>query len=337
MALLTDVVRSGQINSAGDLDALYLDMFSGEVLRTFSQKNRLLPLVRSKVIGAGKSFQFPAISEAVANYHVQGKNILDTENSFLSEFEHAAATINVDKVLLAAAMVDDWEELIKHYESRSEYARKLGEALSNKMDKQLFITMANAADADATLKSQQLATLDFEQTPKDGFVSSAASASTSPSVMLGEIIKAATNFAEKDVPMDELYFFVRPSMYYGLANSGELIDRDFNDASNGSRADGKVVKGYGFNIMWSNHLPFENLAIQDPGDNNGYIGDFRQCAAIGFAKDAVATVLRRGIVTQAEYRQDYLATHIQSHIVCGHGVLRPECAALIKDSSLPLV
>lgn len=328
----TTPTYQGKANFGGDEDALFLKMFSGEVLRTFNQKNKLLPMIKTKTIGAGKTFSWPKVSQAVANYHVRGQDILTPGNNYIHDFENNEVLINVDKVLLAATVVDEWEELVNHYDARSIYAAELGAALATRMDKQLFGLMINSAREQATLSTQRSgANPDYEQTIKDGTIITSLNSGTSASAMLDALIAGATAFAEKDVPMDEIYFFVRPAMYFQLAKLPELVNRDFA-TDNGGPVEGKVFRGYGFNIMFSNNIPDGNVSA-DAGENNTYSGNFSTTTAVGFHKEAIVTVMRRGIVSRADYQERNLATLLQSHLVCGHGTLRPECAIEVRTAA----
>lgn len=48
-------VRIGQINGAGDTDALFLKVFSGEVMGAFNTANKMLGLHLVRSISSGKS------------------------------------------------------------------------------------------------------------------------------------------------------------------------------------------------------------------------------------------------------------------------------------------
>jgi hypothetical protein len=51
----TSPSRVGQINSAGDVDALFLKKFSGEILQTFEESNVFKALHTVRTIENGKS------------------------------------------------------------------------------------------------------------------------------------------------------------------------------------------------------------------------------------------------------------------------------------------
>lgn len=51
------VARIGQINQSGDVDALFLKVFAGEVLAMFERKNIMLDKSLIRTISSGKSAQ----------------------------------------------------------------------------------------------------------------------------------------------------------------------------------------------------------------------------------------------------------------------------------------
>ena len=54
--------RLGLVNNTGtDYDALFLKVFSGEVLAAFQRQNKMLPLTTVRTISQGKSATFPAV------------------------------------------------------------------------------------------------------------------------------------------------------------------------------------------------------------------------------------------------------------------------------------
>ena len=49
----------GKANNSGDDNALFLKVWSGEVLSSFQQENKLLDTTTVRTISQGKSAQFP--------------------------------------------------------------------------------------------------------------------------------------------------------------------------------------------------------------------------------------------------------------------------------------
>ncbi len=66
------VSRLGQVNASGDANALFLKVFSGEVLATFQRENQMLNMTSVRQISSGKSAQFPVIGTTSSSYHTPG-------------------------------------------------------------------------------------------------------------------------------------------------------------------------------------------------------------------------------------------------------------------------
>lgn len=326
------ITSPGRHGASGvDLTEMYLRMFSGEVLNIFRDKNVMMQRSRVMNVGPGKSFQFPRIGQADTAYHVRGESLLNPAKTYLSDVEHTDTTIAVDKILLSSLFVDNWEELIQHYETRSEYAYQLGAALARKMDKQLFALAANHA-ADTKGSPFDLA-LNADKTDSALIEVSGVSDSDSDAGAIAletAMIKAAGNFASKDVAMDDVCFFIRPEAYYNLQRQGRLLNTDNGNAGNGSQAGGTILKGYGFKIDWTNHLPGATGVTPGTGENLEY-GISGQVDALAMERGALGTVMRNQVQTESDYQVERQGTLLVSKVVCGHGVLRPECLATIAE------
>jgi len=313
-------------------DQLLLTMFSGEVLNVFRDKNVMLQKSRVMNVGAGSDFQFPRIGQADTAYHVRGESILNGAN-YLSEIESTDITIPVDKVLLSSVFVDNWDELLTHFETRSEYSYQLGAALARKMDKQLFamaadhaLDVAKTSPFDVALNADKTNSTVIQKTGVNG------TDATAMGLLEDSMVEAAAAFAAKDVPMDDVTFFIRPDQYYALQKHGALLNTDFGNAGNGSQAGGAIFRGYGFNIEWTNHLP--SAPVTGVTGENGDYSATKGITALAMDRGAIGTVMRQSVQTETDYQVERQGTLIVSKIVCGHGILRPECLATIHDSAV---
>lgn len=326
------ITIAGNRQLTGGDDQLLLTMFSGEVLNVFRDKNLMMQKSRVMTVGPGKDFQFPRIGQADTAYHVRGESLLDNTKGYLSEVEHTDTTIAVDKVLLSSLFVDNWDELVKHYETRSEYSYQLGAALARKMDKQLFALAANHALA--TVGSDFGEAINASKTDSTLINKAGVNGTDTAGMQALEdaMVEAASSFAAKDVPMDDVTFFIRPDQYYALQKYGALLNTDFGNAGNGSQANGAIFKGYGFNIEWTNHLP--QGAVTPGAQENSDYTTARGITALAMERGAIGTVMRQSVQTETDYQVERQGTLLVSKIVCGHGVLRPECLATIYDSAI---
>jgi len=100
--------RLGSINEGADKKALFLKVFSGEVLATFQQNNVFLDKTTVRTIASGKSAQFPATGIASTAYHTPGTEILG------DEIKHAERVITIDDLLTSSAFMANIEEAMNH-------------------------------------------------------------------------------------------------------------------------------------------------------------------------------------------------------------------------------
>lgn len=104
------VTRLGAINGAvstvDEVRALFLKVFSGEVLTSFEQTTVAKDRVMVRGIQNAKSAQFPCIGNVTASYHVPGAEIVG------QVVKHAERTITIDGVLLSDVFIAQIDELM---------------------------------------------------------------------------------------------------------------------------------------------------------------------------------------------------------------------------------
>ena len=359
------VSNLGQIEATGDASALFLKKFAGEVLTAFEEKNTMMDKHQVRTITNGKSAQFPVIGKMTnTQYHAPGDDLLKADGSYTGKIKATERVIHVDRLLTSVVFVDSLEEMVNHYDVRSIYSREIGNALANRLDKNLIRTLAAAARAPREAS-------DFEP---GGFVVSAASEAASASDSQVEIIQTANcttqadafisalfdvaiNFDSKDVPEDQRFCMVTPTIYYMLVdiadsnNAGVHMSRDFNDA-NGSVAKGNVLECAGFKIFKSQHLAENSTDINAVDDEIGigteendpfgggvgsapfgYNGNLNTTGALCFTPQAIGTVKLKDLSVESEYIMQRQGTVMLAKYSMGHGILRPACAAEIRTAA----
>ena len=311
------VSRLGQANQAGDANALFLKVFSGEVLSAFERENQMLGMTMTRSITSGKSAQFPVTGTISSGYHTIGNEIL---GSAVSKNEKV---INIDDMLLASAFLGEIDELKNHYDVRSIYSREMGQALAKTVDKNLLNLVVLASRASANITGGN-----------GGSVITNATAKSSASSLVSSIFTAIQTLDEKDIPSQDRYIVVAPEQYYQLANLDSLISRDFSDNA-GDRAKGTVVSIGGVPVIKSNTAVAsftDQSAASTSGTNNTYIGNFSTVAGVVFHSSAVGTVKLKDLVLESTYDPRRLGTLLTSRMALGHGILRPESAVSIKTA-----
>ena len=80
----SDISRLGQNLATGDDNALFLKTFAGEILATFQESNKFMPLITSRTISTGKSAVMPVIGTAAAKWHTAGESVITGADADLS-------------------------------------------------------------------------------------------------------------------------------------------------------------------------------------------------------------------------------------------------------------
>lgn len=365
MAFTTIVTRPGQSNNAGDPLALFLRVFSGEVLTTFEETNVMKGLIRMRTIPYGRSALFSVLGRSDAVYHTPGTNILDSTNSPATLFQIPTAQreINVDNKLISGTTINEWDEVVNHYDVREPYSSELGRALSKKFDLLALNTVILAARASATITVGGI---------QGGSVLTDANVKVQGVALSNMLLLAAQKLDEKDVPKDGRVAVISPAMYYNLirdptvvsvgtatsvnaagypgfltANNGNnftaiqaaassgypLLDSRLS-GGNGNFAGAQITMVAGFRIYVSNHIPSTNItsghAFFGTGaasaNGNVYYGDFSKTAGVAFHPSAIGCLNIRGISLESDYKSELQGTLMLAKLICGFGILRPEAS-----------
>jgi len=340
----TSPSRVGQINSAGDVDALFLKKFSGEILQTFEESNIFKPLHTVRTIENGKSAQFPVTGIASADYHTPGENIADSGNSYLSDIKKAEQIITIDKMLLASTFLSNIDDVKNHYDIRSVYANELGKALALRFDTAIAKVFIAAARSSAVITGGKTGgQLDVANNDFSAGDVAGTPAAVTGAELITALFSAAQKLDENDIPSDGRFAVLRPSEYYKLITGGSGAVAINTSAANkdvggsGSLASGSIAQVAGINIFKSTHIPSTDLSAVSTGDGSsandvfggsgvGYNGDFRNSLGIVGHSAAVGTVKLLDLATESEYQIERQGTLFVAKYAMGHGILRPECA-----------
>lgn len=315
--------RMGSINGASDKMALFLKVFSGEVLTTFDELNIMKPLHMTRTISSGKSATFPIMGTASAEYHVPGAYIDG------AEIKHNEQVVNIDGLLISHVFIANIDEAMNHYDVRGEYAKQLGQALANQFDKNCLIQVHNGGGQTTNITGG-----------KPSAANQIALAADTDDIdgdkLAGHVFTMARMMDQNDVPQNDRYAVFDPIQYYKLVESTKAINRDWGGS--GSFAEGEVLRIAGINILKSNHLPPLSNVTAHPTNimqnGNSYIGDFRKCLALGFHRSAIGTVQLLGLKVEQEYEIQRQGHLIVAKYALGTKWLRPESCYQINYTTV---
>ncbi len=312
--------RFGSVNNGDDGTfandyALFLKVWSGEILGAFNEKNVMMPLHSVRTIANGKQAQFIVTGKATASYHVAGTQLLGTNGIPSNE-----RIISIDNPLIADVSVADVDEAIAHFDVRSQYSKLLARALAKKADEQLLRVGVLAARGTSVVTAGNDGTV----------IDSGSTVLTDPDVLYNAIFAAQLAMNEKDVPEEDRYCVLPPALFTLLSRSTKVHDKDWGGT--GNIAEGTLPRLAGFGVIWSNNLP-STVVASETGTNNTYDGNFTKTAALCFQREAIGTVKLRDLSMESQRRADYQDNLLIAKYMMGHGILRPECAVEITSDS----
>lgn len=338
----TSPSRLGQVNAAGDANALFLKVFSGEILTTFEEQNVMKELHMVRTIQSGKSAQFPATGIATAGYHTAGENIADAGNGYLSAIKHAERVISIDDVLISSTFIANIDELKNHYDVRSIYAKELGKALAKRFDIATMKTLAAAARSSATVSGGEAGSQ---------LTGLFAGANATAAELIDALYGVAETLDGKDVTDEGRFAILSPADYYTLItadNSAISLAANRDAGGVGNIATGTIAQVAGIKLVKSNHLntiAVDNSAVtsgdgssavrnnvfgEDGSNGAGYNGNLSATRILAGTKEAIGTVKLLDLATESEYQIERQGTLFVAKYAMGHGVLRPECAVEVQ-------
>lgn len=327
----TGISNPGQKLSAGDRDALFMKVFSGEVLTAFARNTVMMSRHQVRTIDHGKSASFAVMGRTRAKYLAPG-NSLDDQRK---KFEHTEKVISIDGLLTADCLITDIDDAMNHYDVRVEYSRQLGEALAQSADCAIINELANMAAKDAAVK---------ENIPDNGSGSDkvkgtgkafefATGLELSQSAEYGNkiiegLLAARAAFTKNYVPMGDRYCLLTPEGYSALIKA--LMPDSANYQALFDPNSGKLQTICGFEVIEVPHL------INDGVDGKHTLNAKYTAAklqGIVFHRSAVGTVKLKDLAMERARRAEYQADQIIAKYAMGHGGLRPEAVGVFVQTA----
>ena len=362
------LTRTGQSNATGDVRALYLKLFSGEMFKGFQRNTIARDLVMKRTLTNGKSLQFIYTGRTKAEYHTPGNSILGNSDGAPPVAEK---TITCDDLLISSAFVYELDETLSHYDLRGEISKKIGYALAEKYDRLIFRQIAKGARLASPIT-------------KSGFVepggtqirvgtNNQASDAYVPASLINAFYDAAAALDEKGVSTEGRVAVLNPRQYYeliqGVGSSG-LINRDVQGTA--LQSGNGVIEIAGITIYKSMNIPFfgsygtkygsasaTNPGITSPGNVGSFVGegtedarsnqtginnnygntsDFANSCGLIFQKEAAGVVEAIGPqvqVTSGDVSVVYQGDVILGRLAMGADFLNPAaCVELIAGAAV---
>jgi hypothetical protein len=350
------LTQLGQANLAGDKRALYLKLFSGEMFKGFQNNTIARDLIMKRTLKNGKSLQFIFTGRTKSEFHTPGNSILGDSNGAPPVSEK---TITIDDLLISSAFVYELDEVLSHYDLRSEISRKIGYALAEKYDRLAFRAVARGAR-----KASPITATNYVE-PGGTQIRVGSTTNDSDAYVAANLVSAfydaAAALDEKGVSGDGRVAVLNPRQYYELiqaVGSNGLVNRDSQGTA--LQSGQGIIDIAGIKIYKSMNIPFlgkygtaygGTTGVTDPGNTGSFVGetmedagdataginnDYGTAAEVGakscgliFQKEAAGMVEAIGPqvqVTSGDVSVVYQGDVMLGRLACGADYLNPAAA-----------
>lgn len=341
---ISPMANLGAQSTEAERRALGLKLFSGEIMSVFYDMVATEGKVRSVTIGEGISAQFPHTGIVKGGFHKPGTPLA------INTTKQAERTITIDDIIYAAMFFPLQYDLVGHLQFRQEYARSAAQVLAETKDVMNFAEIIKAARSSALIAGE---TDGGTQIKSDSFKVGAGGAANEGEVaqaIFQAIFAALDVFDAKKVPYMNRYMALKPYHYnllvraimengFSLANADFMSQRaDINNAT--------LPPIAGINIFKTNMLPNSNLTATGDAHSGtantlstapvhtNHAVDARKTIGLIWTPECVGNVVRQGLATKMSEELTHLGQLNVSYMLCGAGVLRPECAIELSLDAL---
>lgn len=328
----TGISNPGQALSADDRDALFMKVFTGEVLTAFARTSVMMSRHQVRTISHGKSASFAVMGRTRAKYLAPG-NSLDDQRK---KMEHNERVIAIDGLLTADCLITDIDDAMNHYDVRVEYSRQLGEALAMGADCAIINELANEAAKDAKFKDGNIPD-NGEGADKALGTGKAFEFVTSLEItqeaeygnkILEGLLAARAQMTKNYVPQGDRYCLLTPEGYSAVMKA--LMPDAANYHALFDPNTGKLQTICGFEVIEVPHL------LNDGIDGKHALNTKIKTAGlqgIVFHRSAVGTVKLKDLAMERARRAEYQADQIIAKYAMGHGGLRPEAVGIFVQNA----
>ena len=278
------LTQLGQANLAGDKRALYLKLFSGEMFKGFQNNTIARDLIMKRTLKNGKSLQFIFTGRTKSEFHTPGNSILGDTNGAPPVAEK---TITIDDLLISSAFVYELDEVLSHYDLRSEISRKIGYALAEKYDRLAFRAVARGARQASPITASGYVE------PGGTQIRVGATTNDSDAYVAANLVSAfydaAAALDEKGVSSDGRVAVLNPRQYYELiqaVGSNGLVNRDAQGSA--LQSGNGIIEIAGIKIYKSMNIPFlgkygtaygGTTGVTDPGNTGSFVAETMEDAS----------------------------------------------------------
>lgn len=283
----------------------FLEVYGGEVIKSYNQNILVSDKLRSRTIQNGKSANFPVFGREEAKLHTVGDDLFGASPDFASDVTTTNETITIDKLLIAPQFVADMDEAMAHYDIRGELAIQAGAALATAQERWSIAALGKGAVDNSHSVSV-----------------TGAFASVTGANLASGIVDAAKYMDNLFVPSNDRYVILPPNEFYKLMQEDGVVSSDFGRGGDRAAGGAGTLFYMGFEILNSSVMnEFDDTTAAEQKASGGplYFGgttqrtdlssDLQLCLGIAFQKEAAGVAVLKGMTTELDWvpeRQGHL-------------------------------
>ena len=286
------------------------ELWSDEIRAAYEKKLVMAGLVkRLPMVGKkGDTIHIPAPTRGEAHAKA-AKTAVTVQATTESEVQ-----VSINKHFEYSKLMEDMAEVQALADMRGFYTDDAGYALARKVDYELHELGKAIGDQTANW----VGTGSWYTDTSTGLTAYAADTVTTADVTTDASFRALIQkLDDNDVPFDERYFVVPPSLRSTMMGIDRYVSSDFVDGR--GVQNGKIGNIYGVDIYVSTHCSTTETAAE-----NSAGGELK--AATLFHKEAFILAEQQNIRSQTQYKQEWLGTLFTADNIFGVKTYRPDAA-----------
>lgn len=315
MALTTAAYPGGSasIVNKTNADKFIPEIWSDEVIAAY-KKNLVLANLVNKMTMRGKkgdTLHIPKPTRGAASAKA-ANTVVNIQADTESEVQ-----VVINKHFEYSRFIEDIVEVQALASLRRFYTEDAGYALAKKVDDELFTLGQTFGDGTSDWTHSNSYYIDSST----GLTAFAEDTVVAADVFTDAGFRALIKLMDDaDVPMDNRFFVVPPSLRAAIMGIDRYNSSDFVDGR--GVQNGQIGSLYGIDIYVSSNCP-----VIETDANNSVGGDIK--AAILAHKDAMVLAEQMAVRSQTQYKQEYLSTLYTADTLFGVKTVRPEAGFVL--------
>lgn len=316
------IANPGQIKGAGDRLAMFLKIFTGEILTAYARLSVTEGRHQERTISNGKSAVFPITGRTQAQYLGAGMSLDDIRKIML----HNETTILIDGLLTADCLITDIDEAMSSFEVRGVYTTQMGEALAMAKDGAVLAEIAKMVVAGV----ENLAGLG-----KPSIIAKTATGGLSPisatvgNLYLDALLEMKTNLDNNYVSAMDRVAYCTPDVISALIKGNIVIDQHLTGT--GSITEGTVQRVAGFDLVPTVAMTRGGADIANIAQGDGHVFPVAYkdtCKIIACHRSCVGILKLKDLAVEHGRRIEYQSDQIVAKYAHGYKGLRPEACQM---------